>query len=93
MSSPSAALCMAATALFGFGMLGMMAAPAQARPDCYFIAHNPATGLMVADGHAWAMKKKWACNRAERRCNRELKRKKRHGLDRGALGAKCGRAW
>jgi len=46
MSSPSAALCMAATALFGFGMLGMMAAPAQARPDCYFIAHNPATGLM-----------------------------------------------
>ena len=74
----------AATPLFGFDRLGMMTAPAQARPDCDLIAHKPATGLMVADGHACATKKK---------CNCEFERKKQHGLGRGALGAKCGKEW
>jgi hypothetical protein len=86
-------LCLGATALLGFGMLTAATAPVEARPNCYFIAHHPVTGQMIADGNAWAAKKKWACNRAERRCNRELKRKKRQGLDRGALGAKCGKAF
>ena len=86
-------LCLGAAALFGPGMLAMTTAPAQARPNCYFIAHDPSTGQMIADGNAWAAKKKWACNRAQRRCNRELARKKRRGLNRGAQGAKCGKAW
>lgn len=56
----------------------MMSQPAEARPACYYIARDP-SGNMMADGHAWAAKKSWACNRAERRCNRELERKRRHG--------------
>jgi hypothetical protein len=52
--------------------------PAEARPACMYIARDPA-GNIMADGNAWAMKKSWACNRAERRCNRELERKRRHG--------------
>ena len=86
-------LGLGAAALSGFWMLAMTAAPVQARPDCYYIAHDPSTGKMIADGNAWALKKKWACNRAQRRCARELARKKRQGLNRGALGAKCVKAW
>jgi hypothetical protein len=74
-------------------LLGVNASPAEARPVCYYIAHDPATGRMIADGNAWAAKKSWACNRARRRCNRELDRKKRQGLNRGALGARCGKAY
>ena len=81
---------MATAALLGFGALAMTVAPAQARRECYFVAKDPATGKKIADGYATAIKKKWACNRAERRCERELKRKKRKGLNRGALGASCG---
>jgi hypothetical protein len=77
---------------FGLGLLAASGS-AEARSDCYYIAHNPYTGQTVADGHASAMKKEWACNRAQRRCNRELERKKRHGLNRGDLAAKCGKAW
>jgi hypothetical protein len=80
-------------ALLGFSALAMTATSAQARRDCYFIAHDPATGQMIADGYGTAIKKKWACNRAERRCKRELKRKKRQGLNRGALSASCGQAF
>jgi hypothetical protein len=82
-----------AAALAGLGLLSLAAAPAQARPHCYFVAHHPATGALIADGKGWAIKKSWACNRAERRCNRELKRKKRKGLDRGGLAARCGKAF
>ena len=56
----------------------MTSQPAEARPACYYIARD-ALGNMMADGHAWAAKKSWACNRAERRCNRELERKRRQG--------------
>ncbi len=56
----------------------IMSQPAEARPACYYIARDPG-GNMMADGHAWAAKKSWACNRAERRCNRELERKRRQG--------------
>jgi hypothetical protein len=56
----------------------MLSQPAEARPACYYIARDP-LGNIMADGHAWAAKKKWACNRAERRCKRELERKRRHG--------------
>ena len=52
--------------------------PAAARPFCSYIAHDP-FGKVMATGNAWAMKKSWACNRARRRCNRELERKRRHG--------------
>jgi hypothetical protein len=60
------------------GQTLLLTAPAEARPACYYIARDP-SGNIMADGHAWAMKKSWACNRAERRCNRELERKRRHG--------------
>jgi hypothetical protein len=92
-SSRKTHLSMGAAALLGFAALAMTTTPAHARKSCYFIAHHPATGQMIADGYGTAVKKKWACNRAERRCKRELKRKKRKGLDRGALGATCGQAW
>ncbi len=52
--------------------------PAEARPSCYYVAWD-SQGCPMADGHAWAVKKSWACNRAERRCNRELERKRRQG--------------
>lgn len=73
--------------LIMLGVLGLASAlganvlassPAEARPACMYIARDPA-GNIMADGYAWAMKKSWACNRAERRCNRELERKRRHG--------------
>ena len=56
----------------------VMSEPASARPACMYIARDP-MGNVMADGYAWAMKKSWACNRAQRRCNRELERKRRHG--------------
>jgi hypothetical protein len=68
------AICFAAA----LGQTVLLTETAQARPSCYYIARDP-LGNMMADGHAWAMKKSWACNRAERRCNRELERKRRHG--------------
>lgn len=46
--------------------------------ECLYVAHDW-QGKPMADGHARAVKKSWACNRAERRCNRELERKRRHG--------------
>jgi hypothetical protein len=84
--------CFGAAALFAIAVAAMPSA-VQARPNCYYIAHHPGTGAMIADGNAWALKKSWACNRAQRRCNRELDRKKRKGLDRVALGARCRQAW
>lgn len=56
----------------------MTSQPAEARPACYYIARDP-SGNMMADGHAWAAKMSRACNRAERRCKRELERKRRQG--------------
>lgn len=56
----------------------MMSQRAQARPAGYTLARDP-LGNMMADGHAWAEKKSRACNRAERRCKRELERKRRQG--------------
>jgi hypothetical protein len=56
----------------------VMSEPASARPACMYIARDP-MGNIMADGHAWAIKKSWACNRAQRRCNRELERKRRQG--------------
>ncbi len=54
--------------------------PAEAgRKRCVYMAHNPSTGHMIADGWAKAFKKSNACNRARRRCNRELNRKRRQG--------------
>lgn len=61
-----------------FGANLLTSQPAEARPSCYYIAWDP-SGKAMADGHAWAAKKSWACNRAERRCNRELERKRRQG--------------
>lgn len=66
----------AVASLVGSNMI--MSQPAEARPACYYIARDPG-GNMMADGHAWAAKKSWACNRAERRCKRELERKRRQG--------------
>lgn len=55
-----------------------MSQPAEARASCSFIAVSK--GRIVADGFAKAIKKKWACNRAQRRCNRERNRKIRRGV-------------
>lgn len=66
-----------------------MAEPAYARKRCVYMAHDPFTGRMIADGWAKAIKKSWACNRARRRCNRELERKRRRGHV--PRGAKCRR--
>lgn len=49
------------------------------RKQCVYMAHNPWTHNMVADGWAKAVKLGTACQRASRRCNRELKRKRRDG--------------
>lgn len=69
--------------LASFAATGIMlaaATPAEAaRKRCVFMAHNPWTGAMVADGWARAAKISWACNRAQRRCSRELSRKRRNG--------------
>jgi hypothetical protein len=62
--------------VLGTGLV--MSEPASARPACMYIARDP-MGNIMADGHAWAIKKSWACNRAQRRCNRELERKRRQG--------------
>lgn len=56
----------------------MLGAAAIARPAGYTLARGP-LGNMIANGHAWAEKKSRACNRAERRCKRELERKRRQG--------------
>lgn len=56
----------------------LVSEPASARPACMYVARDP-MGNIMADGHAWAAKKSWACNRAERRCKRELERKRRQG--------------
>jgi hypothetical protein len=56
----------------------MLSEPAAARAACMYIARDP-LGNTMAEGHAWAIKKSWACNRARRRCGRELERKRRHG--------------
>ena len=56
----------------------VMSSPAEARKRCVYMAHNP-SGHMMADGWAKARKLSRACKRARRRCNRELKRKRRRG--------------
>ena len=70
-------IAIAATiAVLGTNML--VATPAEARPHCMYWAHD-FSGKRVADGSAWAKNMRLACKRAKRRCNRELKRKKRRG--------------
>lgn len=60
--------------------LSSLSAPAEAgRKQCVYMAHNPWTGAMVADGWAKARRMSKACDRARRRCNRELNRKRRNG--------------
>lgn len=54
--------------------------PADAgRKQCVYMAHNPWSGHMVADGWARAIKLSTACKRARRRCSRELGRKRVKG--------------
>lgn len=66
-------------AVVAAGFIFSATGPAEARKSCVFMAHNDANGHMIADGWAKAIKTKWACNRARRRCNRELNRKRRRG--------------
>ena len=61
-------------------VLGSLSAPAEAgRKQCVYMAHNPWNGHMVADGWAKASRLSKACDRARRRCNRELNRERRNG--------------
>ena len=71
-------ILLAASLVSMLGTSLMTSQTAEARPACMYIARDP-LGNNMADGHAWAIKKSWACNRAERRCNRELERKRRQG--------------
>lgn len=73
----SRALLSCAIAAAAFSMLGVGTAEAGMK-RCVYMAHNP-SGQMMADGWAYALKQSRACNRAERRCKRELERKRRHG--------------
>ncbi len=69
-----------AVAVIGATSLMSATSPAEAgRKRCVFMAHNPVTGHMIADGWAKAIKKSKACDRARRRCNRELNRLRRKG--------------
>ena len=52
--------------------------PAEARSRCVYMAHDP-SGRTMANGWATASRMSWACDRARRRCNRELERKRRRG--------------
>ena len=56
----------------------MLSQPVEARSACMYVARDLG-GRIIADGDAWAAKKSWACNRARRRCSRELNRKRRQG--------------
>lgn len=64
-------------AMLSAAAISALTTPAEARTRCVYMGHNPSTGHMIADGWAKAAKKSWACNRARRRCNRELERKRR----------------
>lgn len=70
---------------FGALALAALAASFAAVPSaeagtkrCVYMAHDQ-TGKMIADGWADAFKLDKACDRARRRCNRELERKRRKG--------------
>jgi hypothetical protein len=54
----------------------MLSQPAAARDYCEYRALD-SFGKVVASGHGSAVKMSWACNRAERRCKRNLKGKGR----------------
>jgi hypothetical protein len=85
MSWRTLALAAAGTAsILGAGLT--MSQPAEARSRCTFVARDT-SGRIVADGFASAIKMSWACNRAQRRCNRELQRKLRRGI--GQRGGGC----
>lgn len=61
--------------------------PAEAgRKHCMFAARSLSSGVIIADGNAWATKMSRSCRRAKRRCKRELARKQR-----GAVGERAGR--
>ncbi len=81
------AIMLGAIAAIGATSLMSTSTPAEAgRKRCVFMAHNPVTGYMIADGWAKAYKKSKACDRARRRCNRELDRKRRKGkVGRGVI--------
>lgn len=81
------AIMLSAVAVIGATSLISASTPAEAgRKRCVFMAHNPTTGHMIADGWAKAFKKSKACDRARRRCNRELNRKRRKGkVGRGVI--------
>jgi hypothetical protein len=57
----------------------MMSQSAIAGPTCIFLGRDLNNGNVVADGVAYTKNKSRACKRAERRCNRELNRKRRAG--------------
>ena len=56
-------------------LLNGVTTPASAA-NCWFVAFNPWTGDLARsiDGYASGIKKSGACRRAERRCNRKLRR-------------------
>ena len=69
--------------------VAISAQPAEAgRKSCVYRGYDRFTKLVAAgvSGHAKAAKKKWACNRAKRKCLRSLRKAWKHG---GAQRASC----
>lgn len=70
---------LAAASAVAIVALGVTAAsPAMARNQCFFTATNGFTFVITRSASARRMRT--ACRRAERRCNRELRRAKRRRL-------------
>jgi hypothetical protein len=84
-----AGLIVGAATISGLTILTMSAVPAEARRAACIFTARAASGEIVAQGAAFAAKAKWACNRAERECKRKLRRKKRKGLNRDQVAARC----
>ena len=66
----------AAAITLALGATLMLSQPAAARAYCEYRALDT-YGKVVASGYGSAVKMSWACNRAARRCKRDLKGKGR----------------
>lgn len=59
-------------AVLASGTSAVLPSPAAARAYCIYVALD-SFGKVVARGEGSAVKMRWACNRAQRKCKRALK--------------------
>lgn len=65
-------------------LAAVLTAPAHAA-NCKYGIWQDGKGMIGIDASSYASRKKWACDRARRKCKRKLDRAKRNGkLPRGA---------